>query len=104
MHKGKIISCDTVEHLRRNLQTYDELVVSCETIGSEALEAVRSLLFVAACENTDQTLVIRAANLRDHLIEVLKQLREHGVSIKRVETNEPTLEDIFVGTITGGVR
>jgi ABC-2 type transport system ATP-binding protein len=101
MHKGKIVSCDTVENLRHNLQKYDELTISCNEVEAGTLNAIRSLSYVTACERSDTGLVIQAHGLREHFIEILRLLREYGVSIRGVETNEPTLEDIFVDTIAG---
>ena len=41
-------------------------------------------------------------NIRENLIPVLKTLREHGIKFIEISTNEPTLEDIFVDTISAG--
>ena len=79
MHRGKILSCDTVDNLRHHLRQRGEILITCA-----------------------DGRVIRAENRPGHLIEALKSLREQGVSILEVETNEPTLEDIFVETISGG--
>ena len=102
MHKGKIVSCETVESLRHSLQKYDVLTVACENASAEALEAIRALPYVAGCEPADCGLAIQARGLRGHFIEILKLLRERGVSINGVETSEPALEDIFIGSIAGG--
>ncbi|MCL2774425.1 MAG: ABC transporter ATP-binding protein [Oscillospiraceae bacterium] len=102
MHNGKIISCDTVANLRRNLQRYDELVVTCHEIIPEAIEAVKSLLFVISCHCVGNKMTIQMENIRENLIAVLKTLRGHGVGFIEISTNEPTLEDIFVDTISAG--
>ncbi|ADL05367.1 MAG: ABC transporter ATP-binding protein [Oscillospiraceae bacterium] len=102
MHKGKIISCDTVANLRRNLQKYDELVITCKIIFDEALIIITALPYVIACEYQGETLKIQMDNLHEKLIYILKILREHGTEILEVATNEPTLEDIFVDTIRAG--
>lgn len=102
MHKGKIISCDTVTNLRRNLQKYDELVITCKNIHDEALSIIRALSYVIVCAVQENTLKIQMENLHEKLIEILKILRVHGIDIIEVATNEPTLADIFVETIGEG--
>jgi len=102
MHKGKIISCDTVANLRRNLQRYDELVAICHEIVPEAIDAIKSLFFVRACDCFENKMTIQMENIRENLIIVLRTLREHSVSFVEISTNEPTLEDIFVDTINMG--
>ncbi len=102
MHKGKIVSCDTVANLRRNLQRYDEIVITCDQPTTEALNAITAIPVIVSCEYADGKLTVGLENIRSNLLEILKVLRGHGVSITEVATNEPTLEDIFVDTISGG--
>jgi len=104
MRGGKIVSLDSVDRLRHNLQKYDELIIACDKLDPGILEAIRALPYVVDCEPSDSGIVIQAQGLRERFIEILKLLREHGVSINGVETNEPTLEDVFVDTIAGGER
>ena len=107
MHKGQIKSCDTVENLRRNLQRYDELIINGKSLGSETLDAIKTLPFVISADfgtnnGIENTLVIQAENLKKHLNTILESLLNKGVQINGIETNEPTLEDIFVDTIEHG--
>jgi len=102
MHKGKIINCDTVEHLRSALRKYDELLVECSPVNDNIFTALTALPFVEECKRSDNGLVVRARGIHGRLLEVLKLLRERGVSVSGVSTNEPALEDIFVEAIAGG--
>ncbi|MCL2322536.1 MAG: ABC transporter ATP-binding protein [Oscillospiraceae bacterium] len=102
MHKGKIISCDTVTNLRRNLKRYDELIAVCKDVSDEAIKEIRERADVIACELKGNKLTMQMENLQAGLIEILKILRGHGVKIIEISTNEPTLEDIFVDTIGDG--
>ena len=104
MRGGKIVSLDSVERLRHNLQKYDELVVACDKLKPGTLEVIRALPYVIDCAPSANGVLIQARGLRERFIEILKLLRDHGVSISGVETNEPTLEDVFVDTIAGGER
>jgi ABC-2 type transport system ATP-binding protein len=99
MHKGIIKSCDTVENLRRNLRRYDELIVFACGLGSETADSIKTMPFIVSVENNQNKIIIQAENLKLHLNEILKSLLVNGVQIKEIETNEPTLEEIFVETI-----
>jgi len=106
MHRGVIKSCDTVEHLRRNLQRYDELIVSGKGFNGETAGAIRNLPFVVSCDlepggNAGNTVTIHAENLKSNLNETLELLLAKNIEISGVQTREPTLEDIFIDTITG---
>jgi ABC-2 type transport system ATP-binding protein len=102
MHRGKIISCDTVENLRRHLKRYDEAAISCAGVSDEILVKIKSIPPVALCEYNEGLLTVRMENMHVNLIDILKALRARNVSIIEVATNEPTLEDIFIDTIGGG--
>lgn len=102
MHKGKIISCDTVANLRRNLQRYDEVVITCGELTEEVIDAIRAMPGLVSCEFADGRLTLQLENIQNNLLEILKNLRGHGVSITEIATKEPTLEDIFVDTINAG--
>jgi len=102
MHKGKIMSCDTVANLRDTLQRYDEWTVTCVGVNDETLAAITGLSFVVNCRSTDNGLIIQTQGAHDKLLEILKLLRNSRVSIRGVSTYEPTLEDVFVDTIAGG--
>jgi ABC-2 type transport system ATP-binding protein len=102
MHRGKIISSDTVANLRRNLQRYDELIIGCNHADDEITNVIKSMPFVVGCNRTDSGLTIQMENLHERLNDVLRILRGQGVQITRINTHEPTLEDIFVDTIGEG--
>lgn len=102
MDKGKIISCDTVANLRRNLQRFDEIAITCDQPPSEALTAMAAIPAIVTCEYGDGKLTVALESIQRSLFDILKVLRRHDVSITEVATNEPTLEDIFVDTINGG--
>jgi ABC-2 type transport system ATP-binding protein len=99
MHKGVIRSCDTVENLRRNLRRYDELIVYGSGLGPETADCVKHMPFVVSVGNNQNSVSIQAENLKLHLNVILKSLLDRGVQINKIETNEPTLEEIFVETI-----
>ncbi len=102
MHQGKILSCDTVENLRHNLQKYDELSVNCKNVKIPTLKMLQSLPYVISSQHSESGLNIQTQDLRGHFIEILKLLRQQGVSISGLSTNEPTLQDIFVETLASG--
>lgn len=99
MDHGKIISCDSVSQLRKNLQQYDSCTIACDPLPEGVLAQLRANQDVVACSFADGKLEISAENLGSVLFSTLKLLREHRLDIYTVETNEPTLEDVFVNTV-----
>lgn len=102
MHRGIIKSCDTVANLRRNLQRYDELVVTCREVVPGIVDEIIAMPFVVSCALSENRLTIEMETVQERLIHILGMLRRRGVGIDEIATNEPTLEDIFVDTIGVG--
>ncbi|MBN2391031.1 MAG: ABC transporter ATP-binding protein [Anaerolineae bacterium] len=99
MDHGKIISCDSVSQLRKNLQQYDSCIIACDPLPDGVLQQLQAHEEVVTCTYSDGKLEISAENLGHVLFATLKLLREHHLDIYAVETNEPTLEDVFVHTV-----
>ena len=56
-----------------------------------------------SCSFGDRTLHISAEHLERVLYDALKLLRAHQIDVYAVESNEPTLEDVFLNTVEGGI-
>ncbi|MDG0889186.1 ABC transporter ATP-binding protein [Paracholeplasma manati] len=102
MNKGKIISCDTVEKLRKNLQKYEELSIACKPMTEEIIDEIKGLSYVIDCEYRSEKIFIHMQNPHEKLIEILKILRSHHIEISEISTNESSLEDIYNYTIEAG--
>ena len=99
MDRGKILSCDSVRRLRKNLQRYDSFTIGCSGVPESLVSALRSDDEVVTCTYRDGALTVSAENLEIVLLSTLRLLREQGVEISSVATDEPTLEDIFMTAV-----
>ena len=100
--KGKIVAEGTPRDLKQ--QVAEGVVVEIEVYGIEEhrLDAIRALDGVTsvAVEDRDQAqvVVVQAAAETEPTHDVLARL--DGVSLGRVTTREPTLEDAYVALVT----
>ena len=100
--KGRIVAEGTPRDLKT--QVSDGVVVEVEVYGIEdrAVEALRAIDGVTsvAVEDQDQAqvVVVQAAVGQEPTQEILGRLQ--GVSLGRVTTREPTLEDAYVALVT----
>ena len=104
MNRGKIKSCDTVENLRRNLKYHDALLIHGNGFTPGIAEEIKSQPFTVSCSTEGNTLTVQAENLKSHLNSILAYLLDKNIQINGIETNEPTLEEIFMDTIEAGAR
>lgn len=103
MDHGRILVCEEVEQLRRRLQQYDACIIACSAVPPPALDAIRAHPHVVTCEFAQGRLEIASDNLAHALNDVLKTLRSSQVDIHAIESHQPTLEDVFIATVTPGV-
>ncbi len=100
--KGRIVAAGTPRDLKA--QVSDGVVVEVEVYGIEdrAVDALRALEGVTsvAVEDQDQAqvVVVQAAVGHEPTHAILERLQ--GVSLGRVTTREPTLEDAYVALVT----
>ena len=99
MDEGKIVSCDSVDRLRKHLQQYDSCILTCGDIPEDLLLQISAHPDVVSCTFSEGRLEVSAERLERVLFGVLKSVRERQIDVFAVETNEPTLEDIFLNTI-----
>lgn len=99
MDEGKIVSCDSVDRLRKHLQQYDSCVLACDEIPTDLLAQIASHPDMISCTFDSGQLEISAEHLERVLLHTLQTIREQGIEIYALETNEPTLEDVFLNTV-----
>jgi ABC-2 type transport system ATP-binding protein len=97
LRDGRLIAEDTVEGLRDSMPDQTRLRVTLDRIpddSSAALEALESIDGVSSATPEDRTLVVAC---EDHAkTTVLRTIEEYGVSVEDFETDESSLEDLFV--------
>jgi ABC-2 type transport system ATP-binding protein len=104
MDRGKIVSCDTVDRLRKHLQRYDSCSILCGPVREDLVAELGAHPDVVACSYDNGQLNIEAEHLELVLLWALKMVRERGIDVRSVETHEPSLEDVFLSTIAAEVK
>ena len=95
MDKGEIISCDTVDKLRSNLQKYDSFSIMCSEIESDLIDELQTHENILSCNYLNETLKVTTDKLRISIDFTLRLLRREGKEIYSVNTDEYSLEDVF---------
>jgi ABC-2 type transport system ATP-binding protein len=99
---GEIVAEGTPQQLKAGVEQGGVVEVEVFGIGEEALGRVESLEGVLAVtveeQETKQLLIVQTAPGSELTHVVLAQLQ--GVSVGRVSTREPTLEDAYVQLVT----
>lgn len=105
MDKGKIISCDTVDKLRNNLQKYDSFIIECSNLDADIVVKLNKQKNIIECVYDNGKLKIITDKLEVSINSTVRLLREQDIDINSINTNEYSLEDIFIKITTeGGVK
>jgi ABC-2 type transport system ATP-binding protein len=101
MSGGRIIADDTVEELLRGDGQHGFRITSRD-LDTALLADLRRRFEVAEVEQLDRDRGARVTVTADSegLYTLLAQLRNHGVTLERVTTVDPDLEDVFVTLTT----
>jgi ABC-2 type transport system ATP-binding protein len=98
---GKVIAAGTLAHLGGLLAASDRFVVELASPPPEDLSAeLRALPGVRTAETSGNDISLRLADLTHDAPEVLRHLGSRGLICRRVHTERPDLEEIFLA-LTG---
>jgi len=99
LREGELVAVDTIEGLRDAAGTQATLRVTADGVTDEAIDAVQSLSGVSNASFSDSLLT---ASVEDGAkMQVVTTLEESGASVSDFETEEASLEELFMA-YTGG--
>jgi ABC-2 type transport system ATP-binding protein len=100
MDKGKAVATGTKEELKAMIRNGEKLTVEIYSLPEKVLNEIRETKGFNQVSYEDNTLTVRCDASWHHLISLLDILNRGGVSIGRVFSEPPTLNDVFL-EITG---
>ncbi len=103
INKGSIVKSGTASELKQSLRSEIIQVYPHGRIDGQVLKSIRDLAFVRGAINNNSHLEIVVEDSETKLPLILDVLRNEGVSLKRICTAKPTLDDVFL-KYAGAVR
>jgi ABC-2 type transport system ATP-binding protein len=97
--RGKMVALGTPSELKRNSMKGELLLIECDPLGPavEALQSAPGIMDAAVFGNALHLVVEDATAAEPRVAAFLK---EHSVTVTRIEKIRPTLEDVFVSLTT----
>ncbi len=101
LDEGRVVEQSSIAALKDRRGAHR--VIVRVTAGAEALEAALAEQgWVAECEREDETLRCMVSDLAEARKAIPRLVASHDLSLVRMDDEEPTLEDVFVGLVGGG--
>jgi ABC-2 type transport system ATP-binding protein len=96
MDRGKLVSLDTAENLKRLLPAGDRIEIEFDKVSPGIEERVRRIDQVISAEIRDHTLWIAAAHGSRVLPAIVAAFDEAGDVMTSISIRSPSLEDVFI--------
>ncbi len=100
MDKGKIIATGTNDELKGMINSGEKLTVEILKIDNSILEGVRNLPSIVFAEYNGNLLVAKSSRGKNNLGALLDYLKSKNITIGKIYSEPPTLNDVFL-EITG---
>ncbi len=100
MDRGKAVATGTKEELKAMIRTGEKLTVELFDLPPDTLDAIRELEGISQASYQNGRLCVRCSEGGHRLVDVLDLLRQRHLSVGRVFSEPPTLNDVFL-EITG---
>lgn len=100
MDKGKIIATGTNDELKGMINSGEKLTVEIFKIDESILNGVRNLPHIISAEYNGNLLVAKSTRGKNNLVALMDYLKSKNITIGKIYSEPPTLNDVFL-EITG---
>ena len=96
LDKGNTIAEGTIEELRNMIKKSEIISIEAGGLEEAVLEKVRGLKNVYSLDYDGSTLKVEAGSGRHNVIDIVNILQEAGYSLRKIFSEQPTLNDVFL--------
>ena len=96
MDKGKIIASGTADELKKLAKTEEKIMVELKNTDKDLTGDIRSLVHVTDASLEGRTLTVSYDGGTHNIARLIDLLREQGVSYYSINSERPTLNDVFL--------
>ncbi len=94
--KGKLISLDTLDNLKRLIPSGDIIEIGCDTITDSLLDAISALPLVTSADAKKQKIAVRAKNGTQVMPVIYATFERFSIPMTSLSIRSPSLEDVFI--------
>lgn len=100
MNKGRIIASGTKQELKQLISLGEKITMEIYQLSEEQLIEIREIPNIYSIDYKEPILEIKSYQGKNNLLHIMTYLTEHNITIGKVFTELPTLNDVFL-EITG---
>ncbi len=97
INKGKMVKFGTASELKQSLRReVIQFTLGTHGVDENVLNRIRGLSFVGNVDIRDSKLDVVVDDVETALPDIMEILRTSGISVKKISTIRPTLDDVFL--------
>lgn len=100
LDQGKIIAQGTKQELKNMISLGEKISIEVYQITPEQIQEIREINHVYSVDYKNHILEIKSTKGKNNLLHIMTYLTEHNITMGKVFTELPTLNDVFL-EITG---
>lgn len=98
--KGKVIASGTKEELKNMISLGETITLETYHLKEENIEEIKNIPNIASVDYNGQTVVVKSKKGKNNLVHVLNYFENRKISMGKIYSELPTLNDVFL-EITG---
>ncbi|MBS5932930.1 MAG: ABC transporter ATP-binding protein [Clostridiales bacterium] len=98
--KGKVIASGTKEELKNMISLGETITLETYHLTEENIEEIKNIPNIASVDYNGQTVVVKSKKGKNNLVHVLNYFENRKLSMGKIYSELPTLNDVFL-EITG---
>ena len=104
LDKGKVIASGTNDELKQLAQIEEKVSVEIDALEEKVIEEIKKFSNVEELEYHNQVLVIKYKKGKNNLVELIDYLKKEKVGYRKIYSERPTLNDVFLELTGKGLR
>lgn len=98
--KGKVIASGTKEELKNMISLGETITLEIYNLTEDHIEGIKNIPNIASVDYNGQTVVVKSKKGKNNLVHVLNYFENQKISMGKIYSELPTLNDVFL-EITG---
>lgn len=94
--KGHAIAEGTVDELKGMIRTGELITIEIRGLADKAIENIREMNNIFRVEYDNGILRVEAGRGKHNVLDIVNYLQNEGYSIRRITSEQPTLNDVFL--------
>ena len=96
LDKGNKIAEGTIDDLKNMIKKSEIITIEAAGVDEDTLESIREMKNIFSVNYENDLLIVEAGNGKHNVIDIINILQDKGYMMKKIFSEQPTLNDVFL--------